>query len=60
MTEKAQEYRNGWSASLTKNGPYYVAMVRNGRGDLHDKMMCDTYRSAAEYYRAFKSIARNA
>ena len=58
--EKASEYRNGWCATLTKNGAYYVAIVRNGRGDVHDKVRCDTYRSAAEYYRAFQRIARNA
>jgi len=58
--EKAQEYRNGWSATLVKTSAYYTATVRNARGDIHDKITCDTYKGAAEYYRAFQKIARNA
>ena len=53
-------YKNGWSASLDKAGPLYVAMVRNARGDVHDKMRCDDYRDACDYYRAFSAIAKAA
>lgn len=59
--DKAEEFRNRWSVSLTKspNG-YYTTIVRNSSGDVHDKMVCDTRRAALEYYRAFRAIAHNA
>ncbi len=53
-------FRNGWSAMMDKAGAMYVVIVRNARGDVHDKMRCDDYRDACDYYRAFKAIARNA
>ena len=61
MKDKARAYRNGWSASLCKfvNG-YYVAIVRNARGDVHDRIMIDDYSAALAYYRAFSAVAKAA
>lgn len=60
MKPKAKAYRNGWSVTLDKAGAFYVAIVRNGRGDVHDKMRCDDYRDALDYWRAFNAIAKAA
>lgn len=57
---RAKEYRNGWSVIMDKAGAMYVVIVRNARGDVHDKMRCDDYRGALEYYRAFNAIAKAA
>lgn len=45
---------------MDKAGAMYVVIVRNARGDVHDKMRCDDYRGALEYYRAFNAIAKAA
>lgn len=60
MKPRVKEYRNGWSVYAEKGGTLYTVIVRNGRGDVHDKMRCDTYRDAMDYWRAFNAIARNA
>ena len=57
---KATEYANGWSATLDKSGALFVAIVRNAAGDVHDKMRCDNYRTAREYFAAFKRVAKAA
>ena len=44
---------------MEKNGPLYSAIVRNAAGEIHDKVRCDDYRTASEYYRAFSAVARN-
>lgn len=56
---KAKTYRNGWSVAMDKAGSMYVIIVRNARGDVHDKMRCDDYHNARDYYRAFSAIAKN-
>jgi len=53
-------YRNGWCVSFERIGNWYHVLVRDARGDVHDKVRCDDYRSAIEYRRAFRAIARNA
>jgi hypothetical protein len=45
---------------MDKGNALYSVIVRNARGDVHDKMRCDDYRDALDYYRSFKAIARNA
>ena len=56
---RCKEYRNGWSVVMDKGVALYSVMVRNARGEIHDKVRCDDYRMASEYYRAFQNIARN-
>ena len=60
MRPKYKLYRNGWFTVMEKNGPLYSAIVRNARGDVHDKVRCDDYRMALDYYRAFSRIAKTA
>ena len=59
-TSSCKEFKTGWSVSFDRIGSWYHTIVRNARGDIHDKMRCDDYRTAREYYRAFCGIARNA
>ncbi len=56
-----KEYSNGWSVYFDKlrNG-WYETYVRDASGEMYDKMRCDTYAGAREYYRAFRAIAKNA
>lgn len=56
-----KEYPNGWSVYFDKlrNG-WYETYVRDAYGNMHDKMRCDTYAGAREYYRAFQAIAKAA
>lgn len=60
MKTKCQTYLNGWCVIMDKGNALYSVIVRNARGDVHDKMRCDDYRDALDYYRSFKAIARNA
>ena len=60
MKTKIQTYRNGWCVIMDKGNALYSVIVRNAHGDVHDKMRCDDYRDALDYYRSFKAIARNA
>ena len=56
------EHKNGWSVShekLSPNGMFLVEL-RNASGGLHDKVRCDDYRMACDYFRAFKAIAKAA
>jgi len=57
---KIKTYRNGWSTMMDKAGYLYTVIVRDARGDIHDKMRCDDYRTACDYYRAFNAIAKTA
>lgn len=57
---KAKEYRNGWSTVLDKSGYLYTVIVRNARGDVYDKIRCDDYRDAMDYWRSFNAIAKAA
>ena len=60
MQTKCQTYRNGWSVLLDKERIMYCVILRDASGEVHDKMRCDDYRNALDYYRSFKAIARNA
>jgi hypothetical protein len=55
---KIKTYPNGHS-TIEKTGALYTVKVYIGT-ELHDKIRCDTYRAAAEYFRAFSRIAKNA
>ena len=60
MQIKCQTYRNGWSVILDKERVMYCVILRDASGEVNDKMRCDDYRNALDYYRSFKAIARNA
>jgi hypothetical protein len=62
MLPKIKLYANGWSAHAEK-GSYagmYTVLIRTAKGDIHDRVRCDDYRMAMEYYKTFCNIARNA
>jgi hypothetical protein len=60
MQPRIKLYRNDWSAMLEKAGMWYCVQVRNAAGDIYDKVRCDDYRMALDYWRAFNAIARAA
>jgi hypothetical protein len=48
------------SASVERLFPSGMYLVKCYTGqELHDKVMCDTYMRAMEYFRAFCRIAKN-
>lgn len=55
---KVKVYPHGY-ASFEKTGTLYTVKVYKGE-ELHDKVRCDTYREACEYFKAFSAIAKNA
>jgi len=58
MQAQAKIYPNGNSVIFERNHAFYVVKVYLGT-ELHDKMLCDEYRAAREYFRAFCAIAKN-
>lgn len=59
MQTKVKVYRNEWCAVMEKKAPWYQVTVRNSIGDVHDKVRCDDYRTALDYWKTFNAIARN-
>jgi hypothetical protein len=53
-------YKSGAYVVCERNAVsgFYTVTLRNPAGNVHDKVSCDTYRSAREYARAFGAIAR--
>jgi len=40
------------------NYGYYTVILRAPEGELQDKVTCDTYRAALEYFSAFNRVAK--
>ncbi len=57
---KIKEQKNGNYTTLEKgwHGGYVVRLYKRG-GELLDKMRCDTYSGACEYFKSFNLIAKN-
>ena len=63
MKTKLKTYRNGWLAMLEKTASHdapYTVLVRDARGEIHDRIRCDDYRAAVNYWLAFNAIAKGA
>jgi len=60
MKDRVTVYRNGCSVYFEKNGAWYRVILRDANGYLQDKVRCDDYRAALDYYRSYKAIARAA
>lgn len=60
MKPRIKTFKNGASAYLGPCGIGYETFARNPRGDLIDRMRCDDYRMALDFYRAFQALARAA
>ena len=58
MQAQARLYPNGNSVTLDRNHAFYVVKVYFGT-ELHDRILCDTYAGARDYFRAFCAIAKN-
>lgn len=57
---KIKEFKSGAYTILTKeNHGYYLVKLYSHAGELKDKMLCDTYRGALEYFKSFSLIAKN-
>lgn len=57
---KMKCYRNGY-ASIERRFPSGLWLIECYIGtELHDKVRCDDYRTALDYYRAFCAIAKTA
>lgn len=57
---RVKVYENG-HASIERLSPSGMYLVQVYKGPhLHDKIRCDDYRAALDYYRAFAAIAKNA
>ena len=56
---KIKEYKNGHATfeQLFPSGMYLVQLYK--RSEMADKIRCDTYKAAMEYYKAFAKIAKN-
>ena len=57
---KIKAFKNG-HASIEKLFPsgYYLVQCYRG-SELHDKVRCDDYRMALDYYKSFQAIAKQA
>ena len=56
---KVKEYKNGHVTfdRLFPSGMYLVQLYKGS--EMIDKIRCDTYRSAMDYFQAFAKIAKN-
>ena len=61
MKTKLKTYRNGWLAMFEKTASHdapYTVLVRDPCGEVYDRMRCDNYRAALDYWLAFNAIAK--
>jgi len=54
---KIKEFKNGNSILFEKNHAFYVVKIYKG-SELYDKILCDDYRMARDYVKAFSAIAK--
>jgi hypothetical protein len=62
MKPKLKSYANGWTVYAEK-GAYagmYAVLIRTAAGEVYDRVRCDDYRMAMDYYKTFCNTARNA
>jgi hypothetical protein len=57
---KIKDYKNGYATfeRLFPSGMYLVQVYKGS--ELADKIRCDSYKAAMEYFKAFAKIAKNA
>jgi hypothetical protein len=56
---KIKEQKNGNYTTFERENGWYVVRLHKRSGELLDKMRCDTYRGACEYFKSFNLIAKN-
>ena len=57
---KIYEGKHGSYVTFEKTGAYWTVRLRTGAGETADKVVCDDYRLAIEYRKAFLKIAKAA
>lgn len=61
IREKFKHHPNGWSTAFEQQ--YHSGLItvtlRRSSGEVFDKVRCDDYRNALDYFRAFNTIAKN-
>jgi hypothetical protein len=56
---KIKEQKNGNYTTFERENGWYVVRLYKRSGDLLDKVRCDTYGGACEYFKSFNLIAKN-
>lgn len=56
---KIKEQKNGNYTTCDRENGWYVVRLYKRSGELLDKMRCDTYSGACEYFKSFNLIAKN-
>ena len=56
---KIKEFENAYTVFSPENNGFYSVKLYSNLGHLEDKILCDTYKGALEYLRAFNAIAKN-
>lgn len=56
---KIKEFKHGYATfeKLFPSGMYLIQCYIGS--ELHDKIRCDDYKTALQYYKAFSNIAKN-
>lgn len=60
MKPRIKVFDNGASVHMEKtvHSGFYVVKAWQSSGQLYDRTMCDSYRMACEYFRAFCKIVK--
>lgn len=60
-TPKSYVARSGAVVTMETHQPtcMHTVLLRGANGEVVDKVRCDTYREALDYWKAFKKIARS-
>ena len=56
---KLKEYKSGALVTFDKSDALYEVRLRAPNGELRDKVRCDDYRMAMDYWKSFNLIARS-
>lgn len=60
---KSKLYKNNAFVTFEKiesnASRFWAVLLRAPNGELHDKVKCDDYKNALDYWKIFNAIARN-
>lgn len=56
---KYKLHKNDAFVTFEKSEFWYEVRLRAPNGELYDKVRCDDYRSAMDYWKSFNLIAKN-
>lgn len=55
---KYKMHKNDSFVTFEKCNGWYEVRLRSPNGELHNKVRCDDYRDAMEYWKSFNAIAK--